>query len=84
MNRQEEELLASLRAEFSVEAVERLHAITSGLLELEKDLAVEKQAEVIETIYRQAHSLKGEARAVNGIETGPTEPPLDDYLATRI
>ena len=65
MNRQEEELLASLRAEFSVEAVERLHAITSGLLELEKDLAVEKQAEVIETIYRQAHSLKGEARAVN-------------------
>jgi len=65
MNRQEEELLALLRAEFSVEAVERLHAITSGILELEKDLSIEKQNEVVETIYRQAHSLKGEARAVN-------------------
>lgn len=28
--------------------------------------------------------MMGEARAVNGIETEPTEPPLDDYLATRI
>jgi hypothetical protein len=24
-----------------------------------------------------------EARAVNGIETGPTEPPVDDWLTTR-
>lgn len=27
--------------------------------------------------------LMGEARTVNGIETGVTEPPLDDYIATR-
>jgi hypothetical protein len=26
----------------------------------------------------------GEARIVNGIETGPTEEPLDDYIACRI
>lgn len=27
--------------------------------------------------------VESEAIAVNGIETGPTEPPLDDYIATR-
>lgn len=27
--------------------------------------------------------IMGEARIVNGIETGPTEPPLDDYIACR-
>lgn len=26
----------------------------------------------------------GEARTVNGIETGPTEPPEDDYITSRI
>jgi hypothetical protein len=30
--------------------------------------------------YKQ---FMGEARTVNGIETGPTEPPLDDYLTCR-
>lgn len=28
--------------------------------------------------------VMGEARAVNGIETGPNQPPLDDYIASRI
>jgi hypothetical protein len=29
-------------------------------------------------------SYIGRARTVNGIETGPTEPPLDDYLTCRL
>lgn len=65
MNTQEEELLTALRAEFAVEAVEHLHAMTSGLLELEKTPPPERVAVIVETICRQAHSLKGEARAVN-------------------
>jgi len=65
MNRQEIEFLAVLRAEFTMAATDRCQVITTGLLELEKNLPKEKQAEVIETIYRQSHSLKGEARAVN-------------------
>jgi hypothetical protein len=28
--------------------------------------------------------IMGEARTVNGIETGPTEPPEDDYITARI
>lgn len=65
MNRQEEELLAALRAEFAIEAVEHLRAVTDGLLELEKAPAPDQQAKILESIYRQSHSLKGESRAVN-------------------
>lgn len=35
----------------------------------------------ISQIYR---TFMGEARAINGIESGPTELPLDDYLACRL
>ena len=30
------------------------------------------------------NKFMGEARTVNGIETGPTEPPVDDYITCRI
>lgn len=33
---------------------------------------------------RAYNTVMGEARLVNGIETGPVQPPLDDYLACRI
>jgi len=65
MNRQEEELLTALRAEFTVEAVEYLRAITDELLELEKGLNPDRQTVVVDSICRQIHSLKGESRAVN-------------------
>ncbi len=35
----------------------------------------------ISQVYK---TMMGEARAINGIETGPVELPLDDYLACRI
>lgn len=35
----------------------------------------------ISAIYK---TFMGDARAISGIETGPIEPPLDDYLACRI
>jgi hypothetical protein len=34
-----------------------------------------------ETMYA---GFMGQARTVNGIETGPTEPPEDDWLTTRV
>lgn len=36
---------------------------------------------LIGQIYK---SFMGEARAINGIETGSIEPPLDDYISCRI
>src|SRR5215210_2554767 len=50
---------------FAIEATEHVQAITSGLLELEKGPTSERRRELVESIFRDAHSLKGAARAVN-------------------
>jgi two-component system chemotaxis sensor kinase CheA len=65
MAKKNDELLKKLLATFRVEADEHLKAMSSGLLALEKTPAGEHQAEIVETIFRDAHSLKGAARAVN-------------------
>jgi two-component system chemotaxis sensor kinase CheA len=65
MANQNDAFLRRLLATFLVEAGERLEAMSSGLIELEKASDKEKQAETIERIFREAHSLKGAARAVN-------------------
>jgi len=60
-----DELLKKLLATFRIEARERVEALSSGLIALEGAPAGEKQAEALETVFREAHSLKGAARAVN-------------------
>jgi two-component system, chemotaxis family, sensor kinase CheA len=67
----ESEFLARLKEAFKDEAEEHRAAIMSGLLELERgESGPERDAVVIETVFREAHSLKGAARAVDigGIE----------------
>jgi len=49
---------------FRVEAEEHLKGITAGLLALEKGGSAQRQAETIESVFREAHSLKGAARSV--------------------
>ena len=61
----DDEFLLKLREAFVIEAEEHLHALTSGLLELEKGADETRRTEITETIYREAHSLKGAARAVS-------------------
>ena len=61
----DEDFLRKLREAFSVEADEHLQAITSGLLELEKTPAAPRKKEIVESIFRDAHSMKGAARAVS-------------------
>ena len=60
-----DEFLRKLLATFRVEADEHIQAMSSGLVGLEKMPAGEQQSESVERIYREAHSLKGAARAVN-------------------
>ena len=55
-------------AAFRIEAEEILETMTSSLLGLEKAKSEEKQLELLELIYRQAHTLKGASRAVDIIE----------------
>jgi two-component system chemotaxis sensor kinase CheA len=77
----EEEFLRSLRATFRVEAAEHLQEIGAGLLELEKVAAPAEQPQLIETVFRAAHSLKGAARAVNFTEIESLCESLEDLFA---
>lgn len=65
MTSRKEEMLKRLLATFKVEADEHLKALTAGLLTLEQHPSGDAAKEVVETIFREAHSLKGAARAVN-------------------
>lgn len=68
MGIKDDQFLEKLLAAFRIEADEHLKAIEAGLLELERSPEESKAAEIIETIYREAHSLKGAARSVNKTE----------------
>jgi two-component system, chemotaxis family, sensor kinase CheA len=54
-----------LLSTFKVEADEHIQNITAGLIDLEKELEPQVRAGMIEIVFREAHSLKGAARAVN-------------------
>lgn len=65
MGEENNEKLKKLLRTFRVEAGERLQAMSSALLALEKSPPGTERLEIIETIFREVHSLKGAARAVN-------------------
>ncbi len=75
------DFLKTLLATFRVEADEHMQAMSSGLMELEKLPAGEGQPETLETIYREAHSLKGAARAVNLAEIESVCHALESVFA---
>ena len=64
MSNDKEEFLRRLMEAFRQEAAERMESLSSGLLELEK-APPDRKAEIVEVIFREAHSLKGAARSVN-------------------
>lgn len=65
MNNKDADFLKRLLATFKIEAEEHINALSSGLIELEKTTSREKRIEITESVFREVHSLKGAARAVN-------------------
>jgi len=65
MDKREEDFLKRLQATFCIEVEEHVKMLTTCLIELEKNPEDKKSLELIETIFREAHSLKGAARSVN-------------------
>ncbi len=63
MPKKDDQFLKKLLAAFRIEADEHLRAIANGLLELEKTPTGNERT--LESMYREAHSLKGAARSVN-------------------
>lgn len=68
MAKHNDDFLRELLSDFRLEAAEHLQSIVDGLLTLEKDVPSQLQKEIIETIFRATHSMKGAARAVNLIQ----------------
>lgn len=77
----DDEFLKQLREAFAIEAEEHVQAMTAGLLELERKPAPARRKEVVETIFRDAHSLKGAARAVSRDEIESVCQPLEGIFA---
>src|SRR3989304_5992572 len=61
----DEEIMRQLMATFKLEADEHLQAMNELLLKLEKNQDASQTQPLIEDIFREAHSLKGAARAVD-------------------
>lgn len=59
------QLHLKLLAAFRSEAAEHVQALSAGLLELERDPPPARRAQCVEEMFREAHSLKGAARAVD-------------------
>lgn len=62
---QDPEFQKRLLATFAIEAQEHLRGITDALIALEQGAAPERLEGIVEAVFREAHSLKGAARAVN-------------------
>jgi two-component system chemotaxis sensor kinase CheA len=82
MSKKDENFLKRLLATFSVEAEEHLRVITSGLLELEKRPKSSKSREILEKVFREAHSLKGAARSVNLRDIEAICQPMESAFAS--
>ena len=81
MDRSEQEFLRRLRETFRVEAEEHLRAMQSGVLQLEKGLPGTELTATVERVFREAHSLKGAARAVNLTEMESVCQALESVFA---
>lgn len=81
MAKQEDDFLKKLLATFRIEADEYLKAMSSGLLELEKTPDSKRRAAIVENIFRDVHSLKGAARAVNFTDIESVCQPLESVFS---
>lgn len=77
----EEIFKLKLDAAFRVEAEEHLQVISSLLLELEKTPGAGALPGMVESIYREAHTLKGAARSVNRGEIESICQTLEDIFS---
>ena len=66
---------------FRIEAEEHLNAFSAGLTELEKTQTEESLADIIETMFREIHSLKGAARSVDAKEVESICQPLESVFS---
>jgi two-component system, chemotaxis family, sensor kinase CheA len=81
MDKKDDEFLKRINETFRIEAQEHLNAFSKDLIDLEKKQSQERYAEIIETMFRDIHSLKGAARSVDQKEAGSICQSLESVLS---
>ena len=81
MDKKDNDILKRLRAAFRQEAEERLNSMSACLIELEKSPSPEAYLEIAETVFREAHSLKGAARSAGMGEIDKIFQSLESVFA---
>lgn len=81
MDQRSADFAAQLMETFKIEADEHLKSLSDGLLALEKELPLEERQEVLETVFREAHSLKGASRAVDLVKIQDICQTLENVLS---
>ncbi len=81
MDPKDKEFLKRLLATFRIEADEHIRTLRSNLIEFEQTQDENTSAAIIETMFREAHSLKGAARSVNLKDIVSICQPLESAFA---
>jgi len=81
MDDKDSEFFKELVSMFKMEAKEHLDTISSGLPQLEKTPHGKERTEILETIFRAAHSLKGAARTVGLVDIEPIGQSLEKLFS---
>jgi len=81
MDINDNEFLKRIKAAFLIEAKEHLKSFSLGLIELEKTQTEENYARIIETMFREVHSLKGAARSVSNSDIASVCHPLESLFS---
>ncbi len=81
VEKKEDDFLKRLLETFRVEAKEHLQALSAGLVSLEQAPDAETREPIVETIFRETHSLKGAARSVNLLDIEALCQSLESVMA---
>jgi two-component system chemotaxis sensor kinase CheA len=76
----DDDIMRQLRATFKAEAADHVRAMNRILLELEKGSNGRERAELLEEVFREAHSLKGAANAADFGEVQATAHRLESVF----
>jgi two-component system chemotaxis sensor kinase CheA len=81
MEDKDKDFLQRIQATFRIEAEEHINAFSFCLNELENSQSKESHARMVETMFREVHSLKGAARSVGQKEIESVCQPLEKLFS---
>ncbi len=81
MDYNDREFLKRIQVTFRIEADEHLQSFSKSLVELEKSPTGESLDSIIETMFREIHSLKGASRSVGQKEIETVCQPLENVFS---